>query len=245
MRLTRGDFTRIRSPWLAAGGITLGFLAIVTLQLRPPDPESRLPGSQRLPALISRQQSEISEQRDQVDALRARLQEERDSSVDQEAGLVEQSAEVQAASRIAGLVPVRGTGFTVSLADSTLTESPSGNVNDLVIHSQDVQAVVNAMWASGAEAISINGERLVGTSAILCVGNTLLLNGTVHAPPYEITAIGASREGVTSDPQVRRLTQAAEDFSLRYSVGRPTTVTVPAYSGSVALRYAQAVPAES
>ena len=53
-------------------------------------------------------------------------------------------------------------------------------MNDLVIHSQDVQATVNALWRSGAEAVSINGQRLVGTSAVLCVGNTLLLHGLRH-----------------------------------------------------------------
>jgi uncharacterized protein YlxW (UPF0749 family) len=67
--------------------------------------------------------------------------------------------------------------------DSSLRQLPTGNLNDLVIHSQDVQAVVNGLWKAGAEAVAINGQRLVSTSAVLCVGNTLLLNGTVHSPP--------------------------------------------------------------
>src|SRR5436189_127421 len=77
---------------------------------------------------------------------------------------------------IGGLAAMRGPGLKVTLDDSKLDKPPAGNVNDLVIHSQDVQAVVNALWQAGAEAVAINGQRLVGTSAVLCVGNTLLLN---------------------------------------------------------------------
>src|SRR5205807_9178206 len=98
----------------------------------------------------------------------------------------------------------------VVLDDSDLKHSPSGNVNDLVIHSQDVQAVVNALWRSGAEAVSINKERLVSTSAVLCVGNTLLLNGTVHSPPYDIVAIGATRDRFDADPLVDQLHEDAD-----------------------------------
>ena len=228
----------VKQPWLLFGGVAVGFVVLLTFQLSPPDPESRLPGSQRLAALIARQQEENTAQTKQVAALRQQLQDERDASANQEAGLTQTNSEVTEASRLAGTIGMKGSGFTVTLADSTLASSPSGNVNDLVIHSQDVQAVVNAMWAAGAEAIAINDERVVSTSAILCVGNTLLLNGTVHAPPYEIAAIGANRSVVLDDPLVKRLSSAAQEFSLRFSVGKQQTITVPAYSGAIAPRYA-------
>jgi uncharacterized protein YlxW (UPF0749 family) len=112
-------------------------------------------------------------------------------------------------------------------------------VNDLVVHSQDVQAAVNALWRSGAEAVSINGQRLVGTSAVLCVGNTLLLNGTVHSPPYVISAVGASRDRFDTDPLVRRLRQDAERYGLRVSVARESAVEIPAYRGSTTLLFAR------
>src|SRR5205085_11921215 len=98
-----------------------------------------------------------------------------------------------------GLVAVAGPGVKVTLDDSSMKQSPTGNLNDLVIHSQDVQAAVNGLWRAGAEAIGINGQRLVSTSAVLCVGNTLLLNGTVHSPPYVISAVGASEDRFEGD----------------------------------------------
>jgi uncharacterized protein YlxW (UPF0749 family) len=127
----------------------------------------------------------------------------------------------------------------VELADSALKDSPSGDVNDLVIHSSDVQAVVNALWRSGAEAMSINGQRLVSTSAVLCVGNTLLLNGTVHSPPYVMSAVGADRNKFNEDALIIRLRRDAEDFGLKLSIRSVGNVNIPAYDGSAAPKYAK------
>ena len=127
----------------------------------------------------------------------------------------------------------------MTLNDSSLKQSPTGNVNDLVIHSQDVQAVVNGLWAAGAEAISVNGERLVSTSAVLCVGNTLLINGAVFSPPYQATAIGADRNSLQQMTHwFDNLRNDAQRFSLQFSVGRDETVNVPAYSGPIQPKYA-------
>lgn len=229
----------VQRPWLLTVGLVVGFLAVVALQLTPPDPESRLPASFRLAALIDRQQHENQAQRVAVEDLRRELETERNEILSQRAGLEEVNTSLSEAAFLAGTSSVQGMGFTVSLNDSTLTQAASGNVNDLVIHSQDVQAVVNGMWASGAEAVSINGERVVATSAILCVGNTLLLNGTVHSPPYLISGIGANRTQYQDDPLVNQLETDAERFTLRYSVGREEMLELPGYRGATAPRYAQ------
>jgi uncharacterized protein YlxW (UPF0749 family) len=110
-----------------------------------------------------------------------------------------------------------------------------------VIHSQDVQAVVNGLWRARAEAVAINGQRLVGTSGVLCVGNTLLLNGTVHSPPYVVTAIGATRDRFDGDRLVKRLRTAADVFNLRLSVERDPDIEVPGYRGATKLTYARPV----
>ena len=67
---------------------------------------------------------------------------------------------------------------------------PAGaTADDLVIHQSDVQAVVNALWAAGADGVAIMDQRLIATSAVRCVGNTLLLQGRPYSPPFVITAI--------------------------------------------------------
>jgi uncharacterized protein YlxW (UPF0749 family) len=232
---------RRRRPLLFAVGLTVGFVVVLGLQLRPPDPESRLPGSQRLAALIQRQQRENDVQRKDVDAVRSQIEGVTKDQRSAQEGTASNNDALKSEGELVGMVPVTGNGFTVTLDDSSLSASPTGNINDLVIHSQDVQAVVNGMWTAGAEAIAVNGQRLVSTSAILCVGNTLLLNGTVQAPPYEISAIGADRDRFADDRLVRQLKLDAERYALRYSVGRTQHVTIPAYSGGVSPRYARPV----
>ncbi len=230
-----------RRPWLLFVGAVVGFVAVLGASLDPPDPESRLPGGYRLAALIQRQQHENEQHRRQVEDLRTVLERERSAALSHKAELVSQTGALQHAGLVAGTVPVAGNGFSVTLDDSSLSESPTDNVNDLVIHSQDVQAIVNGMWNAGAEAVAINGQRLVGTSAILCVGNTLLLNGTVHAPPYVVSGIGADRDAFNGDPLVRRLKSDADRFSLRFSAGRDEWLELPGYSGPTNLRYAQPI----
>ena len=94
----------------------------------------------------------------------------------------------------AGLTAVHGPGIQVSLDDAPRQADGSlprgATVNDVVVHQQDVQAVVNALWSGGAEAVAIMGVRLISTSAVRCVGNTLLLHGQVYSPPFVIEAIG-------------------------------------------------------
>ena len=60
----------------------------------------------------------------------------------------------------------------------------------LVVHQQDIQAVVNALWAGGAEAMTIQGQRVMATTGIKCVGNTVVLHGVPYSPPYRIAAVG-------------------------------------------------------
>jgi uncharacterized protein YlxW (UPF0749 family) len=221
--------------------VLLGFLAVVAFRTRPADPEARLPRQYRLAALIERQQRSAAQLRRQVEDLRGQVAALRDQRAGRQEGASALEQQVDALSTMAGLVAVRGPGLKVTLDDSNLDEAPSGNINDLVIHSQDVQAVVNALWRAGAEAVSINKQRLVGTSAVLCVGNTLLLNGTVQPPPYVVTAVGASKDRFEADSLVRRLHTDAKDFGLRFSVSREEALDVPAFRGATTAQFARPV----
>jgi uncharacterized protein YlxW (UPF0749 family) len=144
----------------------------------------------------------------------------------------------------AGLTAVHGPGIEVILDDAPgqppgLTVDP----NQLVVHQSDLQAVVNALWAGGAEAMSIAGQRAIATSAVRCVGNTLLLNGEVFSPPFRVAAIGPSAtmlKRLTSSPGVALFREAAGYYGLGYTVDLQNKVDVPAYTGSITLNYAHA-----
>jgi uncharacterized protein YlxW (UPF0749 family) len=146
----------------------------------------------------------------------------------------------------AGFTALHGTGVTVTLNDSPRranTSDPDGPDNDdLVVHQGDVQAVVNALWAGGAEAMSIMDIRVISTSAVRCVGNTLLLHGQVFSPPFRITAIGeptTMHRALESAYGVQQFRDAVADFGLGYTETVERNVTVRAYDGSSDLRSAQ------
>ncbi len=147
-----------------------------------------------------------------------------------------------------GQTAVHGEGLTVTLDDAPSSAAQQVDPSDqdaldqLVIHQSDLQAVVNALWAGGAQAIAIAGQRLVPTSAVRCVGNTLLLNGRVYSPPYVVDAIGppdSMRTDLGNSRGVSLLEQAVQYYGVGYRVSDARTVSVPAYDGPLDLSYAE------
>jgi uncharacterized protein YlxW (UPF0749 family) len=148
----------------------------------------------------------------------------------------------------AGIGSVRGPALTVTLTDaprSTDRLLPEGaTADDLVVHQQDVQAVVNALWEGGADAIQIMDQRVVATSAVRCVGNTLILQGRVYAPPFTVTAIGDPdrlRTALDTSEGVALYRYYVDRFGLGYRTERHDRVRMPGYAGSLDLLYAETV----
>ena len=148
----------------------------------------------------------------------------------------------------AGRSAVRGPVVEVALDDSPLTQDqlPEGfGVDDIVVHQQDVQAVVNAFWAGGAEAMMIQDQRIISTSAIRCVGNTLILQGRVYSPPYRIRAMGdvdRLRNILDQSPQVQIYQEYVTAVGLGYKISTFKDMEFPAYSGSITPEHATVVP---
>lgn len=194
---------------------------------------------QRQLATVSRQ---VSRLRTSVDAL-GRASGESELTVEQ--------ARADTLASAAGLAPASGPGLRVTLADSPyrlgdpqlpLRTTPS----DLVVHQQDLQAVVNALWNGGATAVAVMDQRLVASSAVRCAGNVLILAGRTYGPPFTITAIGSIsslNQGLRDAPDVRTYAQYAELVGLRYDVAELRDVTLPGYDGPLALVHATALPA--
>jgi uncharacterized protein YlxW (UPF0749 family) len=198
-----------------------------------------------LTSLIAERKHNVAMDDARASALRRQIESQTGSQAGSDARVAEQRARAQAQLGSAGLVAVHGTGLTVRLNDAPRRPDgtrPAGSPDDLVVHQQDVQAVVNALWSGGAEAMSIMGVRVISTSAVRCVGNTLLLDGRVYSPPFAVTAIGdpvVLQRALDASDGVRAFRDAAADFGLGYEVKVEGDVTVPAYEGSVALRSAK------
>jgi uncharacterized protein YlxW (UPF0749 family) len=227
---------------VAAVMATGTFIVVAGRQSQPADPGARLPQSFRLVDLIAREQAASVQLQRQADQLQRAVDAQRVADSGSLGGVSGVEQALASAGIGAGLSAMRGPALRITLDDSSLTPPLNANLDDFVIHSQDVQAVVNALWHSGAEAIAVNGQRLVVTSAVLCVGNTLLLDGTVHSPPYSVVAIGATRPAFDDDPLVKRLRHDADVVHLGFSVDRVADVTVPALGRPVTLSFASAAP---
>jgi len=155
-------------------------------------------------------------------------------------------ARVSRLAPIVGTQAVTGPMLSVSLDDAKRTAASlpkDFTADDIVVHQQDVQAVVNALWAGGAEAMMLQDQRVISTSAVRCVGNTLILQGRVYSPPYVIRVIGdrtAMRAALDRSEQIRIYRQYADLLGLGYDVRSNDQVTFPAYAGILSLSYARA-----
>ncbi len=171
------------------------------------------------------------EMRAQVDELTTRIQ-----------GGPNLSDALHEAGMDASTVAVSGPGVRVSLNDAPLDVKPGVDDDALIVHQQDIQAVVNAMWSGGAEAMTIQGQRVVATTGIKCVGNSVVLHGVPYAPPYVIEAIGDQdrmERAIEESEQVEIYQQYVSAYALGYSFERVDTLDAPAFSGAIGLRQAE------
>jgi uncharacterized protein YlxW (UPF0749 family) len=144
----------------------------------------------------------------------------------------------------AQLEPVVGPGLEVVLNDAPQDGPiPEGiTPDDLVVHQQDLQAVVNALWAAGAEAMMLMDQRVISTSAVRCVGSTLRLQGQVYSPPYVIKAIGSPsklKQALDQSPEVSIYREYVRAVGLGYKVTEQRSIRMPAFSGALDLKYAK------
>lgn len=145
--------------------------------------------------------------------------------------------ELQKSNIAAGLLPVQGPGIIVTLNDSPRQVQPGEDPNALLVHDEDMRDVVSELKASGAEAISINNERIVAMSEIRCAGTTILVNTNRIAAPFVIKVIG--------DPQMLEsgltirggVVQKLKDYGLQVQIQKSEEVKIPAFSGGLKLKY--------
>jgi uncharacterized protein YlxW (UPF0749 family) len=200
-----------------------------------------------LSELIDQRNAVIADQADQLGELQRQVERltEQAASRNGDVAAVQSAGDTGALS--AALVPLTGPGVEITLDDAPARPDGSlpGNArpDDVVIHQSDVQAVVNAVWAAAADGVAIMDERLIATSAVRCVGNTLLLQGRTYSPPFVITAIAdasAVRAQLAASPQVAVFQQAVEAFGLTFTVLERPVVELPAYDEPLDLEYASA-----
>jgi uncharacterized protein YlxW (UPF0749 family) len=196
-----------------------------------------------LASLVSTESNQVTRLKQQVAVLNTEVEQLTRSVNDKRVARLQDKAD---ALRVpAGLEPVTGPGLTVTLSDAPedVINSSTRELRLLVVHQQDIQAVVNAMWRGGAVAIAVQGQRLVSTTGIKCEGNAVKLDGVPYAQPYSITAVGdqvALLRAIEEDRmlQVYREQAAQPDIAIGWNLESHVEITVPGYTGITGMDYA-------
>ncbi|HLS49049.1 MAG TPA: DUF881 domain-containing protein [Actinomycetaceae bacterium] len=147
-----------------------------------------------------------------------------------------------------GSTAVSGPGLVVEMWDAPPPADIAGSgltPDDLVVHQQDLEAVINALWVGGAEALMIQDQRISADSSVRCVGNVLLLHGRHYSPPYRIAAIGDPdhlADAVLASPGVQVYLQYVEAINLGWGMEKHDQLDMPPYLGATRMEYAR-VPA--
>lgn len=207
--------------------------------------ETRDTGPSRLSSLVRAAESSSAESGQRAASLAAEIaarQATIGSTDDRVATTLESLSGLVAASDRG---PLEGEGVTVTLTDASRDQQgnyPSGAApDDLVVHQQDLQSVMNALWAGGARALQVQDQRITTLSAPRCIGNTLLLHGRAYSPPYVITAIGPPDDLVDElddAPGVRLYQQYAARYGLGFEVVEHEEIAVVAADDAPRLRHA-------
>jgi len=195
---------------------------------------------ENLAGLVQQRSNEVASLSAQVSALSAEVDSLTGSST---VPLPTLSSRLRLATDLAsGVGAFSGPGVVVTLRDASSGIVPPGAVpDDLVVHQQDIQAVVNALWAGGAEAVTIQGQRVTTLTAVRCVGNVLYLHGQVYSPPYTVAAVGSADAldaALDADPAIAIYKEYVQAYGLGWDVVTDQTIEVPAAEGSAILHQA-------
>jgi uncharacterized protein YlxW (UPF0749 family) len=201
--------------------------------------------SSQLSGLIEQRDAAVARQQEELALLQQQIEALTDQAASRNTEVAAAQDEGAQGLTSAGLTALQGQGLSVTLDDAPPqagSATPSGaSPDDLVIHQSDVQGVVNALWAAGADGVAIMGQRLIATSAVICVGNTLLLQGRTYSPPFIVTAVGDAtqmRQQLAGSYEVQLLKAAVDHFGLTYQVVDQKQVSLAAYDGPLDLQYA-------
>ncbi len=228
----------------------LAGLLLVTSRESAAGGDASSSGATRLSDLVRSAQAQVAEAEVRRNGLQQQVELAQRTAAGSDGEVAASVAAADALSVAAGLTPLRGEGLTVTLTDAPRDADgrypTDARPDDLVVHQQDLQSVLNALWAGGADAVSVQDQRVVTTTAPRCIGNTLLLQGRTYSPPYVLAAVGDPArllDALDAERGVAVYRQYVARYGLGYTVDTGGDVAVPAYAGSVGLTSASVVDA--
>jgi uncharacterized protein YlxW (UPF0749 family) len=232
--------------WVTLGAFVAAGALFATSALNSHGVDLRASSVTDLTTVLLRQRSEVDSAQAQVAALNARV-----TALGKEVGdkrTHRLQRQVAALRGPAGFSAVEGPGVTVTLNDAPKHELDSAvasgqvSADELVVHQQDIQAVVNTLWLGGAQGVTVQGQRVISTTGIKCVGNTVVLHGVPYSPPYVISAVGdpaGLTAGLDASAYIQAYLTIAHRYQLGWKLSDDADLKLPAYVGTADLRYAR------
>jgi len=225
----------------------LGLVLVTQIRLEDTIRKNTVNSNEVLVNLVNNLESEISLRETYLSTLRLQIDEMSILLSNDETELGEMQKHLTELRTISGYTALEGIGISVVLDDipsSAVLPSNIGDLSQSIIHYQDLLYVVNDLRRGGAEAISINEQRVITSTEIRCVGNTILVNTTRLAPPYQIKAIGnpaALQNAIQSSDTYSRL--QISGFPVNYTLTTSYSnelIQIPAYIGNYSTTYLNA-----
>ena len=158
-----------------------------------------------------------------------------------EGQLPELQARLKQAQMDAGLLAVTGQGIIITIDDNTegLKKNPLDDPNKYIVHYESILHIISELKAAGAEAIDVNGQRIIATSEIRCVGNVILVNTTRLAPPFIVQAIGSPK--LLYEMTINREVGILKSSQYPVSIKESEQVVIPAYNGELQFHFSETI----
>ena len=172
----------------------------------------------------------------QLEEAEKELEKEREEATQNNSELEQVRQQITEGNKLTGMTEVTGPGVIITLTDGTGIATSTLNPSQLIVHDLDILSVVNELINAGAEAISINDQRWVLTTAISCRGNTIDINGERIGAPFVIKAIGLP-EYLAGLERVGGYLELMRGQGVGVNLERSNNITIPKYSGVINFQY--------
>lgn len=167
----------------------------------------------------------------EIDEIDTQLQKEIEKATTNNSELETANKKIIEGNKIIGLAEVSGTGVVITISDSDVDPNSVFDSSYLLVHDKDILNVVNELKNAGAEAISINGQRIVQTTSIVCGGNIININGEKIGAPFEIKAIGLPETLANLNRPGGLLNNLQEERKLKVNLKKDNDINIPKYTG--------------
>jgi len=196
-----------------------------------------------LASLVSNESRQVSDLKRQAATLQAEV--DRLTAGVQNQDVRDLRAEADALRPAAGFTAVSGPALQITLSDAPadVINSSTQDIERMIVHQQDIQAVVNALWKGGATGVTVQGQRIISTTGIKCEGNAVQLDGIPYGEPYVIVGVGeltSLTAALDADPYIQTYISDSEqpDIDVGWELTPIASITLPAYTGLRDLHYA-------